>query len=355
LARGQDGSRRALAHHVYEVEGAYTVTVTATPQDGQTAVVEVVAQIGSGEARLDGDDRIETAISVSQDSFPDDGSADAVLLARADQFADALSAATLAFIEDAPVLLTGSDRLPADVVAELARALGDSGTVYLLGGEAAIDPAIEQGLVDLGYEVVRLAGTDRIATALAIAEFVLATGAEVEEVVLAAAGDYPDALAGAAYAAQNDALILLTDGAALDPRVAELLQQLGADMPVIIAGGAAAISDAVADELSALGFTVTRVDGADRFETAANLAEEGYDGSDTVVLATGRTFPDALAGAAHAARLDAPVLLVSDVLPPAVAEFLAAHADTLDTVYVLGGMGAVPDDVLDAAAALIGG
>ncbi|HUG84843.1 MAG TPA: cell wall-binding repeat-containing protein, partial [Euzebya sp.] len=118
--RGRDGARRAIAHHTYAEEGAYAVTITATPLEGEPATIELVAQVGSGAARLDGDSRIETAVAISQDSF-EDGSADAVVLARADAFADALAASTLAFVSNAPVLLTGSTDLPAVVQDEIER------------------------------------------------------------------------------------------------------------------------------------------------------------------------------------------------------------------------------------------
>ncbi len=352
--RGRDGSRRAIARHIYAAEGTYDVVITVTPREGEPATISLVAQVGEGEARLDGDSRIDTAVAISQDAFPDDGSADAVLLARADEFADALAASTLAFVSDAPVLLTGTGALPDVVIDEIDRVLVEGGPIFLLGGESAISADVAQVLTDLGYLVIRLSDEDRIGTALAVAQYVIDGGLIPEEVVVAAAGDFPDALAGAAYAAANGGVVLLTDTAQLDSRVAALITGLPEGTEVIVAGGESAVSAAAYAELEALGLPVSRVAGASRYDTAALLAELGYGGGDTVVLATGTNYPDALAGAVYAARLDAPVLLVdAGELPEEVAAFLTRHAATLDTVLTLGGTGAVPDSIIDAAAALI--
>lgn len=119
--------------------------------------------------------------------FPEDASAQAVRLARADQFADALAASTLAFVSDAPVLLTGTGELPDVVVDEIDRVLPDGAPVFLLGGEAAISASVAQAVADLGHPVVRLSDGDRIGTALAVAEFVIEGGMAPTQVVVAAA------------------------------------------------------------------------------------------------------------------------------------------------------------------------
>lgn len=222
----------------------------------------------------------------------------------------------------------------------------EGGRVTILGGAAAMPPEIDGALTALGYVVDRIAGHDRVATALAIAEAVVAARGDVSEVLLGAAGGFADALPAAAHAAAHGGIVLLTDGAELDPRVADLLDRLG-DVPVTVVGGEAAIGAAVLDSLAGRGLPVTRVEGPSRFDTAVALAEAAGDVPDTVVLATGSTFPDALSGAGHAAQRGAPVLLVGDSVPDAVRAYLAAHADVIDRIFVLGGEAAVPEDVAE--------
>lgn len=115
-------------------------------------------------ARVEGQDRYATAAAVAQLAHPD--GAGTALLARADDWPDALAGAPLAGLVDGPVLLTGSQTVPRGT----QQALSDLGVqrVILLGGPAAIAPEIEDGLGER-YEVERLFGADRYATAAAVA------------------------------------------------------------------------------------------------------------------------------------------------------------------------------------------
>ena len=343
----------AVADHVYAAEGDYEVTVWALGEDGVEHEVTVEVSVGEGSARLDGEDRIETALRISRETFPE-GGAGAVLLARSDAFADALAAATLALAEEAPVLLIPSGVLPVDVLAEIERVLGGTGSVHLLGGDSAIDPSVAEELELRGHEVTRIAGDDRVATSVAIADFIMQSGASIDEVVLASAVTFPDALSGAAYAAAKGAPVVLTAPDALSPAVADLLQRLGTDTAVTVVGGTAGVSDAVVDELVALGFDVERLAGDDRYDTAVEVAERGNAAPTVIVIATGESFPDALAGGAFAGRNRAPLLLVGDSLPDSVADYLAEHGGSCEVLVILGGVGAVPPEVMAELEALLG-
>ncbi|HWB72313.1 MAG TPA: cell wall-binding repeat-containing protein [Egibacteraceae bacterium] len=351
----RDGSEaRANQQHRYDEAGDYTITVTATPVDGEPVTTTVVVNVGAGSARLGGHDRFDTSARLSRENFPADGEAEAVLLARADHFADALASAPLALLGQAPVLLTSTASVPDATLEEIARALGEEGTVYLLGGESAISPEVATALTEMGYEVVRIAGDDRVDTAIQVARFLLQAGVDIDEVVLASAANFPDALAGAAYAAARQAPVLLTWPDRLDPRVAQLLTSLDDGVQVLVAGGEAAVSDAVVAEVAGLGLQVERLSGGDRFATSARMAERLFDDATAVVVATGANFPDALAGAAHAGRLDAPILLVGDTLPEAVRVYLEQRIGQITVVYVLGGEAVVPAAVLAEIEQLLG-
>ena len=92
--------------------------------------------------------------------------------------------------------------------------------------------------------------------------------------------------------------------------------------------------------------TVQRLWGADRFATAAAVSQAAYPGGATnVMVATGRNFPDALAGSAAAGNLAMPVLLVeTDSIPAST----LSEIDRLNPqkIYVLGGAAVVSDAVL---------
>ncbi len=101
--------------------------------------------------------------------------------------------------------------------------------------------------------------------------------------------------------------------------------------------------------------------GANRFLTATAASKAAYpaglsvdpEGHKTVVIATGRNWPDALGGAALAGVLDAPILLVdTDALPPAVEAEITRLGAT--RAIVLGGEAAVSANVATAIDAISG-
>jgi putative cell wall-binding protein len=90
------------------------------------------------------------------------------------------------------------------------------------------------------------------------------------------------------------------------------------------------------------------IEGLSRFDTAVAASVEAYPaGSDYVIIATGRNWPDALGGTALAGALDAPILLSEPTSLPAatateISRLKATHA------IILGGTGAVSDAVMAA-------
>ena len=93
---------------------------------------------------------------------------------------------------------------------------------------------------------------------------------------------------------------------------------------------------------------VTRISGETRFETAVQVAYEGWSdsGTDEILLATGRNFPDALAAGPLAYYKDAPILLTEkDSLPSAVIN--AINDLGVKKVTIIGGTSAVSKEVED--------
>ena len=252
------------------------------------------------------------------------------MLARADLFADALAGAPLAVAVGGPLLLTPGAALADATRAELARVLPAGGTVYLLGGTAALGEAVAQDVTDAGFTPVRVAGANRYATSAAI------DAALGHPVALAYAdGDtFADALiAGAAMAARGGAL-LLTSGDRLPPETAARAGD------AIYAVGAAA-AQAVPDALHALVGTTPA-------ETSVLVASELFADPSAVGIATADAFPDALAGGPHAAALGAPVLLTpTAALDPSVDQYLRGTAP-ITQAWLFGGTAALSTTVEEA-------
>src|SRR5665213_1727127 len=172
-----------------------------------------------------------------------------------------------------------------------------------------------------GLTVTRVAGADRYATAAAVADAGWPNALPADSTLLLATGStFPDAVAGSAAAGHLNVPLLLTTSGSLSPQAAAEIDRLH-PARVALLGGTSALSDAVAQQVAAHGPTVVRWQGADRFATAAAIAQNAYpNGATNVYLATGATFPDALAGAALAAVAGGPLLLTNaTTLPSATA------------------------------------
>ena len=295
-------------------------------------------------SRLGGRDRVATAIAVSQQGWPAADSAPTVVLARGDDpdgFADALAGGPLAASRSAPLLLTPSAELPWNVERELGRLLPEGATVTLLGGERAIEPAVEDGLRDLGLEVRRIAGPTRVETAVAIAGEL----GDPAALLIATSDTFPDALSAGAAAAHLGGAVLLAPTGRRHPATDAYLAQ-HPDVPRYAVGGPVVEAHPEA----------TPVAGAGREATAVAVARRFFDAPTAVGLASSATFPDALSGGPHIAARGGPVLLTGpDALPVEVSGYLCDVAATAEDVIVYGGTGVVSAAVLDGALGAAGG
>lgn len=95
-----------------------------------------------------------------------------------------------------------------------------------------------------------------------------------------------------------------------------------------------------------------RIAGSDRYATAAGLSAATFPtGAPVAFVATGRDYPDALAGGVAAARRGGPILLVGhDSVPEATAEELRRLQP--GRIVMLGGTGAVSRAVADQLGAI---
>ena len=54
---------------------------------------------------------------------------------------------------------------------------------------------------------------------------------------------------------------------------------------------------------------VRQIFGANRYETAVEISKDLYEKADTVIIASGENFPDALAGGSLAVQIDSPEII----------------------------------------------
>lgn len=282
--------------------------------------------------RLAGNNRYATAVAISQDSY---AKADTVLLASGLKGVDALSAAPLASVWDAPILLSEQKTIPAHVMTEILRL--EAKRVVIVGGANAIDPMIENALKTKGIQVERIAGVNRYDTNQKInARLIKETKAPLM-VFIASGQNTMDALAIGGYAAMTESPIILTDGNTLTTDAMALVK--GAKT-VHVLGGTSSVTDAV---IQSTGKTVTRTAGSNRYETALKIAQTFYPRPRVVLFTTGKTEADALTGVSTARLNFAPLVLVSDAVGAELKDYV--KASQANHVYAIGGQNSVSDGV----------
>lgn len=265
-----------------------------------------VVPAGASVTRISGEDRYETSAQVSTTQGSATGGT--VYIASGYDFPDALGGSPAAIASGGPLLLVAQTFVSGSAQTELTR-LAPS-RIIVLGGEASITASAFEQLQGFAPETVRIAGEDRYETSRMLAEFAFKTSTSHLGFVATGEG-FPDALAASAAAGITGAPIILVPGsaAAVDPETIALLDRLGINQTIIV-GGMATVSTGMQDSLAAIpGMTVERLSGADRFATASAINREFFSTSSTVLVASGRSFPDALSGSALAGSLGAALYL----------------------------------------------
>jgi uncharacterized protein YkwD len=174
--------------------------------------------------RLAGPSRVETSVRVAEEIVRLHGRPERVLLARADDWPDAVTGGAYAAATRSPLVLTGRDSLHPAAQGFLGSIPG--ARTFALGGGAALSDGV---VASAG--ATRVAGRDRAGTAVAVAEQLwgrtAATTGDRFAMAPGYAGDaWAYALAMAPWSAANAGPQLLV-GDDVPPAVAEYLSGLG--------------------------------------------------------------------------------------------------------------------------------
>jgi putative cell wall-binding protein len=307
--------------------------------------------------RIAGTDRYDTAAAVAVTGFGGPRVTD-VIVASGENFPDALAASALAGAADAPLLLTAKNSLPLSTRNALIALSGSAvrRRVHVIGGTNAISPEVRAELEALSTEFVdNYNGANRYDTAAKVA---LAAASvrpvglwEGERTAIIATGEgWPDAVTAGPLAFAASFPVLLTSPNALPDETIDALTRLQIRR-VIVMGGEAVVTDAVVTDLAARSISVRRVAGADRAATAAAMAQLltttfrslGFDGRGLVLFNGYRTFADALGAGVFAGQRRAVMLPVNTNDIPTATANARALLTGLDTITVVGGVGAISD------------
>jgi len=280
--------------------------------------------------RISGSNRYETAFEVADTLKAELGveKFSAIIVADGTGFADALSGSYLAAVKNAPILLTNKFNVE-NVYEYITDNLATDGTVYILGGTAAVSAEFEAGLT---AKTVRLQGANRYETNLAI--LAEAGVKEGEEILVCTGVEFADSLSASAAGKP----ILLVRKALTDNQIAFLKGLTSAKLVVI--GGESAVSANLFNTLKEYG-SVSRIAGANRYKTSLALADYFFPNATDAVVAYGRKYPDGLCGGALAYAMKAPLILTNDANAPTTAEYTSEAGIT--SGLVLGGTGLISD------------
>lgn len=381
--------------------GATTGNVTAKAGDcvatpiASDIKVATVAQVG----RLGGSNRYATAQKVAEANFACEGGnsvvkGKSVIIARGDNYPDALAASYLAGKNDVPILLAAPTSLPNETINALQHIGADQ--VVIVGGTSAIGTNVETLLGGLfSYKcdgtstgtkltVDRAFGADRYATAANVANKGNVVGTAdkglddtcnaVPTAIIASGEGFADALAAGplAYGGsqgtcgdKNPIPLLLTAKSSLPAATSAALSDQGIKQ-VILMGGTAAVTDAVKTAIANVGgvdaISVTRIAGDDRQGTAVELSKRlgsagvGYNGKN-VYVARGDDFPDALAAAPAAGMNKSPLFLTASKtsLGTVSSNGIKAYPGVqFDSATLLGGADALSQAVANDVLAALG-
>lgn len=292
----------------------------------------VMADTGSVPGRLAGSNLYDTANAVAEQGWK--LGADNIILVNAQAHADALAAIPLAYKLNAPILFTEAQELPGSTAEQIKKLAPQN--IVLIGGTAVISQTLENSLGQTyGKEsIIRYSGADRYDTAALIAKALGTTGGAV--IANGEEGNYADALTISSYAAYSGIPILFTQRSGLPDITVRTMNDLKVEKTVVV-GGESVVPVSIYQQLPG----AVRYGGSDRYGTAAMIAQELKLNLNTVYVATGQRFADALVAGNLASHTLSPLILVDQGVPDAAAGFFSANRDSINNLVMVGGEGII--------------
>ena len=290
-------------------------------------------------SRLEGANRYATAVAVSRQTY---SHASTVVLARGDDFADALSAGPLAAALKAPILLVQpGGKLTTETLAEIER-LGATEAVPVGGTGVIPESIVEQLPYGVSVDRQRPQGANRYETSVAVAQRLETEfGGKKRDVFVTTGRDFADAISAVPAAIASNRSIVLYD----DTHQASKAKSFIAARSIDVLGGPAATA------VRGAGLKPSHtIIGSDRFETARQIAL-GYFGTTTrAYIAPGLDFPDGLTAGVLAGQVKAPLLLARATTLTPQTTLALRHGRGSQQIRLVGGRGVLEPQLEQAIA-----
>ena len=300
---------------------------------GQLPAAQAVETNNATLIRYAGANRESVAVNVARAHFI---KSNKVIIVNRDKFPDAISATNISQ-GVYPVLYTREGRLDQQTIDLLNEM--PLNEIYLIGGTSSIGETVAEELRDsIGVKVTRIDGKDRFIVNMKAVQMNFNSS---EHVVIASGDIYTDALYGVSYANTIDAPVILAKRNQITQETLALLKKLGVKRVTLI-GGQNTLTSAVENQLKEMAIKTVRIAGANRYSGSTEVAIASYNKPQSVVIASGEVFSDALVSAPLAQKLNAPILLVrKDRLDNEISAYLNANKVSLSNIYIQGGPGTV--------------
>ncbi|KAJ51056.1 putative cell wall-binding protein [Clostridium tetanomorphum] len=97
-------------------------------------------------------------------------------------------------------------------------------------------------------------------------------------------------------------------------------------------------------------YNVNRLYGSDRYKTSVSISNTFENGIlQSIIVASGKNFPDALTGSVLSKKLNAPILLSSNIINANedYIKYINNHLDKNGTIYILGGQSSIDDKFIN--------
>ncbi|MCG8398699.1 N-acetylmuramoyl-L-alanine amidase [Bacillus atrophaeus] len=247
--------------------------------------------------RVGGSNRYGTAVQISKQMY---STASTAVIVGGASYADAISAAPLAYQKNAPLLYTNTKNLSSETKTRLKEL--KTTNVIIVGGTPAVSSNTANQIKSMGISIKRIAGSNRYDTAAKVAkEMKSASKAVIVNGFL-----YADALAIIPYAAKNGYPILFTNKTSINSATTGAIKSKGITSSVV-AGGTGSINNTVYKKLP----SPTRISGSNRYELAANIVQKLNLSTSNVYVSNGFSYPDSIAGATLAAKKKQSLILTN--------------------------------------------
>ena len=280
------------------------ISYTFKVKKKESKPVEPKKSDNTNTGRIDGRDRIETAINISKKNYD---KAKSVIVVRHDLFPDSMTASVLAKLKDAPILLNPTDKLDSRVGDEIKRLGAEE--IIIVGGQNSVSEKVREELkaYDADKNVERIAGDDRYGTSEMVAKRVVGITGKKNTGVVASGQVFPDALSVGTFASREGYPILLVKKDLVPSQIQNAIKDLEINK-TYIAGGTNTISKSTEAKLPGV---LERMAGATRYETSVAIAKSKFGASKEAYIASGEEFADALVISPISGKFNRPTLLVS--------------------------------------------